>query len=76
MHKVRSVMVVVVDENFAKTKQQKHGNPSSLADDRICIFWGFLPQMVSNECAEEKCEFYLRYHYSLQASHREKQSFP
>lgn len=76
MHKVRSVMVVVVDENFAKTKQQKNGNPSSLADDRTGTLWRFLPQMVSNECTEEKCEFYLWYHYSLQPSHREKQSFP
>lgn len=45
-------------------------------DDRTDTLWGFLPQIVSNDCIKEKYEFYLWYHYSLQPSHTEEQSFP
>lgn len=58
-----------------KQSSRKMGIQAVWGDDRTDTLWGFLPQMVSNDCVREKCEFYLWYHSSLQPSNK-KQSFP
>lgn len=68
-------MVVIVDENPLKQSSRKMRIQVVQGDERIDPLWGFLPEIVRNDCIKEKWE-YMWYHYSLQPSQTEKQYFP
>lgn len=47
-------MVVIVDENPLKQSSRKMRIQVVQGDERIDPLWGFLPEIVRNDCIKEK----------------------